>query len=311
MPPSSSNIDIRGQTIELGRLKNVVNVVQESILAQGEAIKGLSSLTAEEVSATNSAFVREIKTAESSVITVLQNMIIVDRELDEKLLSIAKEVATMVAIVNDAQHNQFLVAKRLELIAGHIRNTDDETTEIFAVVRGLQRGITDSLQELLQVVQRYRVENAEASSAANSLASQMITYTAMSMIGASAAIMSLFLIMFGRVPQFQIQVEKTPHAGHTPRLIFMKYTEFQEDPPEDKLEAVWARYTSKSDSISRDTEVRDCTTDPLPELEARTPQPRNRVVERSASQENDKYDTADAKTPPPGAKRGKAGIIAG
>jgi hypothetical protein len=37
---SSSNIDIRGQTIELGRLKNAVNIVQESILAQREAIKG-------------------------------------------------------------------------------------------------------------------------------------------------------------------------------------------------------------------------------------------------------------------------------
>jgi hypothetical protein len=107
-------------------------------------------------------------------------MIIVDRELDGKLLSIAKEVATMMTMVNDAQHNQFLVAKRLELIASHMRNTDDETTEIFDVVRGLQRDITDSLRGLLQVVQRYRVENAEVPSAANRLASQMITYTAMS-----------------------------------------------------------------------------------------------------------------------------------
>ena len=174
--------------------------------------RGLRSLTVEEISATNSAFVREIKTAESSVITVLQSMIIVDRELDGKLLSIAKEVATMMTMVNDAQHNQFLVAKRLELIASHMRNTDDKTTEIFDVVRGLQRDITDSLQGLLQVVQRDRVENAEVSSATNRLASQMITYTAMSMIGASAAIALLFLIMFGRVPQFQAQVEKPGHA---------------------------------------------------------------------------------------------------
>jgi hypothetical protein len=42
-------------------------------------------------------------------------------------------------MVNNAQHNQFLVAKRLELIASHMRNTDDKTTEIFDVVRGLAR----------------------------------------------------------------------------------------------------------------------------------------------------------------------------
>jgi hypothetical protein len=158
-------------------------------------------------------------------------MIIVDRELDGKLLSIAKEVATMMTMVNDAQHNQLLVAKRLELIASHMRNTDDKTTEIFDVVRGLQRDITDSLQGLLQVVQRYRVENAEVSLAANRLASQMITYTAMTMIGASAAIALLFLIMFGRVPQFQAQVEKPGHAPTRITAPCCRYFESEERAP--------------------------------------------------------------------------------
>jgi hypothetical protein len=45
----------------------------------------------------------------------------------------------MTTMVDDAQHNQFLVAKRLELIASHMQNTDDKTTEIFDVVRGLAR----------------------------------------------------------------------------------------------------------------------------------------------------------------------------